>query len=141
MQYQNEQSRSENTLNLKQYTQAAARTCPAFGKVSQVIYGRDAVIDLDSMHMTMGMVTEVGELADVFKKNMAYGKPIDWVNVGEEVADVMWYLVNFCRMNNIDLESELHKNIEKLKVRFPEKFTGEQAINRNVAAERVELEK
>ncbi|MDO7847655.1 MazG nucleotide pyrophosphohydrolase domain-containing protein [Hymenobacter sp. M29] len=91
--------------------------------------------------MTTGMVTEVGELVDVFKKNLAYGKPIDWVNVEEEVADVMWYLVNFCRINHINLEKALYNNIQKLKVRFPDKFTGEAAINRDTTKERVELEK
>lgn len=126
-------------MTLNEYTAAAARTCPQLG------YSRTSeptrASPIDNAHMVFGMVTEVAELADVFKKDMAYGKPIDWINVGEEVADVMWYLVNFCRLNNIDLENELHKNIEKLKVRFPDKFSGEAAINRNVAAERIELEK
>ena len=117
-------------MDLREYTLAAARTCPTLGPVG-----------LNDLHMVLGMVTETAELADVFKKDLAYGKPIDWVNVGEEVADIMWYLVNFCRMNNIDLERELDKNINKLRVRYPLSFTGEQAINRNVAAERVELEK
>lgn len=121
-------------MNLQAYTSAASRTCPNLGTDPQER-------GLDNLHMVLGMVTEVAELADVFKKDMAYGKPIDWVNVGEEVADVMWYLVNFCRINNISLERELDKNINKLMVRFPDKFSGEAAINRNVAAERIELEK
>ena len=126
-------------MNLQQYTEAAERTCPQLGYPRRSEPTRASPID--NAHMVLGMVTEVAELADVFKKDMAYGKAIDWINVGEEVADVMWYLVNFCRMNNIVLERELDKNIEKLKVRFPDKFSGEAAINRNVAAERIELEK
>ena len=88
---------------------------------------------LTALHMVMGMTTEVGELVDVFKKNMAYGKPIDWVNVEEEIGDLMWYIVNFCTEYDIDLESVLDKNISKLQKRFPDKvFSSEHAINRNV---------
>lgn len=126
----------KNTINfmtLSEYQQTAARTCPTLNEKDDHL--------TDNLHMVLGMVTEVGELADVFKKDMAYGKPIDWVNIGEEVADVMWYLVNFCRINQIDLQAELAKNIAKLKVRFPDKFSGEAAINRDVAAERIELER
>lgn len=140
MEYQNEQDRSTYTLDLQSYTQAAARTCPSLGKISGAPDVQNYAL-LDNLHMTVGMVTEVGELVDVFKKNLAYNKPIDWVNVEEEVADVMWYLVNFCRINSIDLEKALYNNIQKLKVRFPDKFTGEAAINRDTIKERVELEK
>ena len=81
----------------------------------------------DNIHMALGMVTEAGELADIFKKNLAYKKPIDWINAREEVGDIMWYLVNFCSMNGFDLEEILERNIAKLKARYPEKFTEENA--------------
>ena len=90
--------------------------------------------------MLMGMTTELGELTDVFKKNLAYGKPVDFVNVGEEVADLMWYIINFCTMSNIDLEEQLQKNIDKLRARFPEKFEQHMALNRDTDAERRILE-
>ena len=41
-------------------------------------------------------------------------------------------------MNNY--EKSLENNINKLKVRFPEKFTEENAINRNLEEERKQLE-
>jgi len=97
---------------------------------------------LTALHMVMGMTTEVGELVDVFKKNMAYGKPIDWVNVNEEIGDLMWYIVNFCSEYDIDLETVLDTNIAKLQKRFPDKvFVSEHAINRNIEEERDILEK
>ena len=42
---------------------------------------------------------------------------------------------------NIDFWQALTNNISKLQVRYPEKFTEEAALNRDLAAERVELEK
>lgn len=118
-------------MDLKQYQQEAKRTNAPMPEQYEYT---------TQLHMLMGMTTEVGELTDVFKKNLAYQKEIDWVNVGEEVADVMWYLVNFCEVCNIDLEKELDKNIQKLRVRFPEKFTTEKAVNRDLETERKILE-
>ena len=97
--------------------------------------------DLDVLHCLVGMQTELGELADPFKKEIFYGKELDKTNVAEEIADKMWYLVNLARIENIDLVKALQNNIAKLKVRFPDKFTEQNAIERNLEAERVELEK
>lgn len=96
--------------------------------------------DMTALHMLMGMMTEVGELTDQFKKNLAYGKDIDWVNVKEEIGDLMWYISEFANHYNYDLEEILETNISKLQKRFPEKFTSEDAINRNLDAERKILE-
>jgi hypothetical protein len=43
-------------------------------------------------------------------------------------------------MLNIDLEEMLQRNIDKLKARYPEKFTQENALNRNLDVERQILE-
>jgi hypothetical protein len=39
------------------------------------------------------------------------------------------------------MEKCLENNIAKLKIRFPDKFDAEKAINRDLASERAELEK
>ena len=120
-------------MNLQEYQSAAARTCPTLNSLPDLN-------SLDNLHMVLGMVTEVAELADVFKKNIAYGKAIDWVNVKEELGDCFWYLANFARINGIDIESELGINIDKLKSRYPDKFSEEAAINRDLVKERSILE-
>lgn len=95
---------------------------------------------MTALHMLMGMMTEVGELTDQFKKNLAYGKDIDWTNVTEEIGDLMWYISEFANLYNYDLEDIMQTNIAKLKARFPEKFTSDNAINRNLETERKILE-
>lgn len=95
---------------------------------------------LNTLHMLMGMQTEIGELTDPFKKQLAYGKEIDWFNVKEEIGDLMWYIGNLCYMLNFDLEEILEKNIEKLKARYPDKFDSEYAIQRDLNKERNILE-
>jgi hypothetical protein len=50
-------------------------------------------------------------------------------------------LANIAEFYNLDFFQCLTNNIDKLKVRYPEKFTNEAAQNRDLEAERVELEK
>ena len=118
-------------MNLKDYQEQAKRTCPSLegGQLNDLI------------HMSLGIQTEAAEIADLLKKRLAYKKDIDWVNMKEEVGDTMWYIANLCNINNWNLEDILETNINKLKVRYPEKFSEDKAINRNLDAERKELEK
>lgn len=95
---------------------------------------------LDDLHMILGMQTEAAEIADAYKKHIAYGKDLDLVNVKEEIGDILWYISNLCTIRGWDLEDIMQTNIDKLKVRFPEKFTNENALNRDLKEERKVLE-
>lgn len=116
-------------MQIKEYAEYTSRTCANLGTPL-----------LDNLHMLLGMSTEIGEIEDVFKKHIAYDKEIDWVNVQEEIGDLMFYVASFCRMNGFDLEEIMGNNIRKLMVRYPEKFSTENALNRNLQAERTVLE-
>ena len=116
-------------MQIKEYCEKSKNTCAD-------LHYREK----NNLHMILGMLTEVGELADVYKKKLAYDKEIDIINVKEEIGDLMFYISNFCRMNNFDLEEILEKNIEKLKTRYPEKFDSYYAINRDLNKERDILE-
>jgi NTP pyrophosphatase (non-canonical NTP hydrolase) len=91
-------------------------------------------------HAAMGLVTEAGECMDALKKTKIYGKPFDAVNMKEEMGDVFWYLAIMCDELGITFEEVWEKNIAKLSKRYPEKFTEELALNRNLEAERKTLE-
>ena len=95
---------------------------------------------LDNLHMILGMMTEVGELADVFKREMAYNATVDWVNVVEELGDILFYVASFARINNIDLEKVLDINMKKLSSRYPDQFSDFFARNRDLIKERKILE-
>lgn len=193
--------RMNKIQSIVEYQGLAARTCPNLPGEHE-----------NERHMNLGVITEIGEVLDIFKKNLAYGKAIDVVNLGEELADISWYIVNKCIFREIPLEENftevtaemedfldttlftsqevpidlkteaimnlfiqvysgpsesifgapivqlatlaniakwfeldffqlLTNNIDKLKVRYPEKFTEEAALNRDLDAERAELEK
>lgn len=88
------------------------------------------------VHAIFGMLTELGEFADIFKKFIFYGKGFDHVNAGEEIGDLHWYL----SLVYDDLEQDpvtiLETNLAKLRKRFPEKFTQQYANERDLEAER-----
>lgn len=116
-------------MEIKEYQQQSIRTCANL----------DSTL-LDNIHMVLGMQTESAELSDVFKKNLAYNKDIDWINIKEELGDLMWYIANMCNINGWDLRDILDTNINKLQSRYPDKFTTDKAINRDLLKERSILE-
>lgn len=83
---------------------------------------------------------QLGYLADIWKKNIAYGKTIDSI-VEEKILSVLYKCFkDFMDTNNLSIEEFTNKNIAKLKQRYPEKFTIEHALNRDLDAERQILE-
>ena len=97
-------------------------------------------IDPRLLHAAYGIVTEAGELLDAIKKATFYGKPLDTVNVAEEIGDLMWYIAIACDALATDLGDIMDRNIAKLRTRYPDKFTTEAATNRDLDAERKTLE-
>lgn len=67
-------------MNYEQYAPLAIRTAKFI----------DPVMDLHHAHM--GIITEVAEIVDCFKKFYIYGKPLDLVHLEEEIGDCYWYL-------------------------------------------------
>jgi len=94
------------------------------------------------IHMAMGLVTEAAEIMDALKKHLFYGKDLDLVNLAEEMGDQFWYLAGMARvLGYTDFDQIMQTNIDKLKARFPEKFTEENALVRDLDKERYILEK
>lgn len=95
---------------------------------------------LDLLHAGLGLATEAGEFVDAIKKHVFYGKPLDMVNLQEELGDVLWYIGFICQRNGWSMEKIMEQNIKKLQIRYPEKFTQSDALNRELGAERHVLE-
>ena len=71
---------------------------------------------------------------------LANKRAVDSANRGAILA-VIGICMGICEVLEIDFWQTLTNNISKLQVRYPEKYTNEAALNRDLAAERVELEK
>lgn len=65
---------------------------------------------------------------------------VDSTNRGAILA-IIGICMGICEVLEIDFWQALTNNISKLQVRYPEKFTEEAALNRDLDAERKELEK
>ena len=80
-------------------------------------------------------------LLDFLKKKLFYNKNIDTKSFSDLTKSLFESMCVFCSVNDIDVESILDTNIEKLKARYGDKFSSDKAINRNLEKERMILEK
>jgi len=101
-------------------------------------------IEMETMHAVMGLITEVGEVADLLLTNIAVndGDPdkLDIANLAEELGDIKWYEAILLRLYDLDDGKIRETNIKKLQARFPEKFDSHKALNRDLETERAILE-
>lgn len=81
-------------------------------------------------HGIIGLVTEIGEIADTYKKHVFYDQPLDKENIIEEIGDVLWYLALVARAINSNLDDIAESNVLKLKKRYPNGFTELAALER-----------
>ncbi len=95
-------------------------------------------IDVNSrlFHAIIGIATESSELLEALRYN-----EIDRVNILEELGDLNWYQAIAVDELHASFEEDvLDRVIAKLRARYPEKFTSENAINRDLVKERQVLE-
>lgn len=125
-------------MNPTEYISGALRTCVPVEPVLARLNSDPELIDL--LHAYIGLTTEGGELFDGLKKHIFYGKPLDKTNAIEELGDMFWYLAIAANYFEVSFEEIMRINNAKLKARYPEKFTEDKAINRNLKLEREVLE-
>ena len=99
--------------------------------------GNDMGINPRVFHAVVGMATESVELLEALR---FHGDPMDTINMLEEIGDSSWYQAILIDEVGGVWDDILERNIEKLRIRFPDKFTSEDAIGRNTDAERVILD-
>ncbi len=93
------------------------------------------------LHAALGLQTESAEFSDALKKHVFYGAKLDKVNLKEELGDIFWYMAIACDALGTTFEEEQARVINKLKTRYPDKFTEDKASTRDLDAERKVLEK
>ena len=70
----------------------------------------------------IGIASEGGEFAEIIKKCVFQGKPMDDETIfhcKRELGDIMWYWINSCRALGLDPNDVVQENVEKLKARYP----------------------
>jgi NTP pyrophosphatase (non-canonical NTP hydrolase) len=97
-------------------------------------------VPTDLLHCGLGLATEAGEFLDAVKKTIFYCKDFDRINAKEELGDVLWYVALGASALGLTLDDLMESNIAKLKIRYPEEFAAQLALNRDLEAERRSLE-
>jgi NTP pyrophosphatase (non-canonical NTP hydrolase) len=72
---------------------------------------------------TMGLCGEAGEVAELVKKHLGHDQPLDREQMVKELGDVLWYLSNLADLQGINLDEIAQRNVEKLRLRYPEGFS------------------
>lgn len=108
-------------MNLNEYQQAALRT-------AQV--GADLLEPIDTAGDALGIAGEAGEVADLIKKHIRHGHPLDKDKVAKELGDVLWYVAVLAHRIGWSLDGVAQANVEKLRKRYPEGFSAERSLNR-----------
>ena len=70
----------------------------------------------------IGIASEGGEFAEIVKKCVFQGKPLDSdtvFHIKRELGDIIWYWINSCRALSIDPNEVIAENVNKLKARYP----------------------
>lgn len=90
----------------------------------------DSTDQLRILHGAMGISGEAGELMDAVKKHILYNKPLDVVNVKEELGDLAWYMSLVLDQIGSSWSEVMQMNHDKLEKRFPGGFTEKLAQQR-----------
>lgn len=83
----------------------------------------DKIVNI-SLLMTgaTGVAAESGEFAEIVKKCVFQGKPMNEETVfhmKRELGDIAWYWVNACRAIGVDPNEVIAENVRKLEARYP----------------------
>ena len=108
-------------MNLNEYQHLALRTANPGTKKGIPI----------QLNWALGLAGEMGELIEIVKKHFFHGHPVDYDKLEDEAGDLLWYIAVFANSFGLDLEQIALHNVEKLRKRYPERFSEERSRNRD----------
>ena len=113
-----------------------------YGKVKNVeLFGpcmynheesRERLYDLNPkiLHSALGLLSEAGELIEHILAHIFKGEPLDLNHLKKELGDSAWFVTEGAIGIESTLKDVAETNIEKLSLRYPGKFTVEDAVAR-----------
>lgn len=102
-------------MNLKEYQGLAKLTAKKFDNP-----------EIEIATWGLGITGEAGDVASCIKKTFAHKNDVK-EGIKENIGDMFWYAAMICNFFNWNMEEVLGMNIEKLKKRYPQGFTIEDA--------------
>jgi len=80
--------------------------------------------DVGLSYGALGLCGEAGEVAEAVKKYINKSKELKREDLKKELGDVMWYIASVSKHLGFSLSEVAAGNIEKLRKRHGEKFSG-----------------
>lgn len=81
----------------------------------------------------LGIAGEAGEVADLLKKHLGHGQPLDREKLVKELGDVLWYVAALADVYGIELGAVAETNLAKLRARYPDGFSAKRSQERSTA--------
>ena len=88
----------------------------------EAIESENAVNTALLMTGAIGIASEGGEFAEIVKKCIFQGKPLDDETIfhcKRELGDIMWYWISSCRALGLEPNEVIAENVKKLEARYP----------------------
>jgi NTP pyrophosphatase (non-canonical NTP hydrolase) len=104
---------------------------------------RDRLQDNKSLKLlefSTGLIEESNEVLTCIRKNIFSGKELDENNLKEELGDVLWYCCALMSELGTNMEEVMKIQKQKLKIRYPEKYTEKLSRNRDVKKEQIGID-
>ena len=92
------------------------------------------------LHASLGFITEAIEFSEAVSAHVFDGKAFDEVHAMEELGDLFWYSAIPVNLFGWSYAAVMQANIDKLRARYPDRWTQENALERDLSAERQALE-
>lgn len=105
----------KNKSNLKEYQLLCKTTAEKFETQEKEI-----------LTWGLGIAGEAGDVASCIKKTFSHDND-QRAGIRENIGDTLWYAAMICNFFGWDMQEILDENIEKLKKRFPNGFTTQDA--------------
>lgn len=91
---------------------------------------------MDTLHGALGVTSEAGEVADLIKAAVVYGRPLDLINLIEELGDLRYFATMLAQKIGLTGEDIERANMAKLNARYQEGYSDAAANNRKKEFER-----
>ena len=85
-------------------------------------HGSDAPWRTRFAVFALGISGEAGEVAEIAKKHLGHGRPLDIDALRLELGDVLWYVAALAAECGMTLDGVARANVEKLRKRYPNGF-------------------
>lgn len=128
-------------MSPKQFQEATRKFDMSQAEYAQNYYWRLAEPGLLQFNnFALGLTGEAGEVADILKKHLRDGKPIDRLHLIEELGDCLFYIARILDVFGASMEEAMEMNQRKLNVRYPSGFNEVAGRVRNTDEERKAME-